>query len=127
MEEICRTWGYLQYRDSEDLMAEAFSLQTDDTKVAIMHALARLRSGKNLNIFIYSYQNSNNPHVRFEALRCLYNYGREGKMALKELEKKADEKEKMFFAFFHNPITLDKIPLDELQIYHQTIETSFIS
>ena len=127
VEEICRTWGYLQYRDSEDLMAEAFSLQTDDTKVAIMHALARLRSGKNMNIFVYSYQNSNNPHVRFEALRCLYNYGREGKMALRELEKKADEKEKMFFAFFHNPITLDKIPLDELQIYHQTIETSFIA
>lgn len=125
LEEICRTWGYLQYKDSESTMADAFSLQTDDTKVAIMHALARLRSGKYMNMFTYSYENSTNPHVRFEALRCLYNYGREGRLKLKELEKQAKEKDKKFFDFFHNPITLQKIPLDELQIYHQTIETSY--
>lgn len=125
VEEICRTWGYLQYKDSEDAMSEAFTLQGDDTKVAIMHAIARLRSGRNMKLFTYSYENSSNPHVRFEALRCLYNYGREGRQKLKELELKADEKDKKFFAFFHNPITLSKIPLDELQIYHQTIETSF--
>ncbi|MCR4765092.1 MAG: hypothetical protein K5856_02825 [Bacteroidaceae bacterium] len=125
VEEICRTWGYLQYKESEDIMANAYSLQSDDTKVAIMHAIARLRSGKMSKAFVYSYENSRNPHVRFEALRCLYNYGREGRMELKELEKRANEKDKRFFAFFHNPITLQKIPLDELQIYHQTIETSF--
>ena len=106
-------------------MSEAFTLQSDDTKVAIMHAIARLRSGKNMKLFTYSYENSSNPHVRFEALRCLYNYGREGRQKLKELELNAEEKDKKFFAFFHNPITLSKIPLDELQIYHQTIETSF--
>lgn len=126
VEEICRTWGYLQYKDSENAMAEAFSLQGDDTKVAIMHAIARLRSGKNMKMFTYSYENSSNPHVRFEALRCLYNYGSEGRQKLKELEQNAEEKDKKFFAFFHNPITLQKIPLDELQIYHQTIETSFL-
>lgn len=126
VEEICRTWGYLQYKDSEDAMSEAFTIQGDDTKVAIMHAIARLRSGRNMKLFTYSYENSSNPHVRFEALRCLYNYGREGRQKLKELELKADEKDKKFFAFFHNPITLQKIPLDELQIYHQTIETSYL-
>jgi hypothetical protein len=47
-------------------------------------------------------------------------------MKLRELERNASEKDKKYFAFFHNPITLQKIPLDELQIYHQTIETSFV-
>ena len=127
IEEICRTWGYLRYIESEDIMTEAFSLQTDDTKVAIMHAIARLKTGKQLNMFTYAYASSPNPHVRFEALRCLYNYGREGKSKLFQLEKEADENEKRFFAFFHNPITMQRIPLDEVQIYHQSVETYYSS
>lgn len=126
IEEICRTWGYLQYKDSENVLSEAFPLQTDDTKVAIMHAIARFYTGKHLDMFTYAYESSSNPHLRFEALRCLYNYGSKGKMKLRELERNASEKDKKYFAFFHNPITLQKIPLDELQIYHQTIETSFV-
>ena len=127
IEEICRTWGYLRYVYSEETMTDAFSLQTDDTKVAIMHAIARLNTGKQLKMFTYAYSSSANPHVRFEALRCLYNYGREGKAKLFELEKEANEQEKRFFAFFHNPITMRRIPLDEVQIYHQSVETYYSS
>jgi len=125
IEEICRTWGYLQYADSEQAMSEAFPLQNDDTKVAIMHAVARLKSGKKLESFVYAFQNSANPHVRFEALRCLYNYGIEGRNRFYELEEAAEEKDKKYFDFFNNPITLEKIPLDKVQIYHQSVETFY--
>lgn len=125
IEEICRTWGYLRYIESEEAMTDAFALQTDDTKVAIMHAIARLNTGRRLNMFTYAYSSSHNPHVRFEALRCLYNYGKEGKAKLFELEKEANDQDKRFFAFFRNPITMRKIPLDEVQIYHQSVETYY--
>ena len=125
VEEICRTWGYLRYIDSEDIMVESFPLQPDDTKVAILHAIARINSGRRIDLFTYAYETSLNPHVRFEALRCLYNYGVQGRAKLKDLENNATPVDKKFFDFFHNAITLQNIPLDEVQIYHQTIETYY--
>jgi len=91
----------------------------------ILHAVARINSGKRIDLFTYAYETSLNPHVRFEALRCLYNYGVQGRTKLKDLENNATPVDKKFFDFFHNAITLQNIPLDEVQIYHQTIETYY--
>ena len=122
IEEISRTWGYLHYTDSEQLMTDALLMQPDDTKVAIMHALTRLNTGKSLDTLAESFFIHTNPHVRFEALRCLYNYGPEGKKRFDEIEAQAAEVDKKYFVFFHNPITLEKIRLDKEQAYHPSVE-----
>lgn len=125
IEEISRTWGYLHYVDCEDLLIDALMTQPDDTKVAIMHAMTRLATGKSLDAMLEGYRVTTNPHVRYEALRCIYNYGREGRSLFYQLENEATEADKKYFAFFNNPITLEKIRLDKEQAYHPSVETVF--
>lgn len=125
IEEISRTWGYLHYTDSEDLLVDALLTQPDDTKVAIMHALTRFATGNALGALLEGFQNTTNPHVRFEALRCMYNYGEKGRTLFNELEKNAKETDKKFFDFFNNPITLERIRLDKEQAYHPSVETVY--
>lgn len=111
IQEICRTWGYLNYYQGEELMQDIILTQPDDTKVAIMHSLTRLKTGKSLNILVDGYRNSGDQHVRYEALRCLFNYGQVGYLKFKELEKQASESEKHIFDFFNNPITREETRL----------------
>jgi hypothetical protein len=92
-----------------------------------MHALTRFATGKSLSALLEGYYNTTNPHVRFEALRCIYNYGEEGRAKFYELEKDALETDLKFFEFFHNSITLEKISLDEEQAYHPSVETVYNS
>lgn len=125
IEEISRTWGYLHYTEGERLLIDALLTQPDDTKVAIMHALTRFATGKALDALLEGFQNTTNPHVRFEALRCMYNYGRKGRALFRKLEKEAKESDKKYFDFFNNPITLDKIGLDKEQAYHPSVETIY--
>ena len=103
-------------------MTDALLMQPDDTKVAIMHALTRLATGKSLETLAESFYIHTNPHVRYEALRCLYNYGPEGRKRFEEIESQAAEVDKKYFVFFHNPITLEKIRLDKEQAYHPSVE-----
>lgn len=125
IEEISRTWGYLHYVESEDMLIEALLTQPDDTKVAIMHAMTRLGTGRSIDALLDGFKNTTNPHVRYEALRCIYNYGPQGRALFEELEQKASEEDLKFFTFFHNPITLEKIRLDKEQAYHPSVETVF--
>ena len=126
-QEICRTWGYLKYYPGEELMKEIILTQPDDTKVAIMHALARLKTGKSLNVIIDGYRNSGDQHVRYEALRCLYNYGREGYLKFKELEKLAPEEDKKLFEYFNNPITREDTKLNKEDVYEAVGEENLYS
>ena len=125
IEEISRTWGYLRYIESEELLKKALLTQPDDTKVAIMHALTRLATGNSLDALLDGFKNTTNPHVRYEALRCIYNYGPEGRALFQELEKNSTDTDKKYFDFFNNPITLEKIRLDKEQAYHPSVETVF--
>ena len=125
IEEISRTWGYLHFTEAEQLLVDTMLTQPDDTKVAIMHAVTRLASGKSLGLLLDGYENTTNPHVRFEALRCMWSYGEEGRALLDRLEREATGPDKKFFTFFHNPITLNKIPLDKEQAYHPSVETVY--
>ena len=124
-EEISRTWGYLHYVESEDLLIDALLTEPDDTKVAIMHALTRLDTGRSLDALLDGFKNTTNPHVRFEALRCIYNYGDAGRALFYELERNCSEADQKYFTFFNNPITLEKIRLDKEQAYHPSVETVF--
>lgn len=125
IEEISRTWGYLHFVDGEDLLIETLLTQPDDTKVAIMHALTRFGTGKGIGALLDGFRNTANPHVRFEALRCLYNYGEEGRTLFHRLEQEATEEDRRFFEFYKNPITLAKIRLDREQAYHPSVETIY--
>ena len=125
IEEISRTWGYLHYTDGEELLKDALLTQPDDTKVAIMHALTRFATGNAIDSLLEGYHNTTNPHVRFEALRCMYNYGEMGRAKFYELEANAHERDRKFFEFFKNPITLDRIRLDKEQAYHPSVETVY--
>ena len=126
IEEISRTWGYLNYVESEKMLVDSLIMQPDDTKVAIMHAVTRMATGKSLNILVDEYKEATNPHVRFEALRCLYNYGTEGLVRFRELEANKTQEEEKYFSFFNNPITLEMIRLDEEQVYRPSVETIYI-
>ena len=126
IEEISRTWGYLDYKASEKMLTDSLVMQPDDTKVAIMHAITRMATGKSLEVLVEEFKDATNPHVRFEALRCLYNYGEEGRARFYELEKQKSERDEKFFSFFNNPITLAKIRLDKEQAYHPSVETVYI-
>lgn len=118
IEEIARTWGYLGYTQGEELMSEMLLTQPDDSKVSIMHALTRLNTGKSLGSLVDGYRNSGSPHVKFEALRCIYLYGDEGRKKFEELKAGATEREAYFFDFFNNELTLKEIPLEKTARYH---------
>lgn len=123
IEEISRTWGYLNYVEGEQTLIDSMLTQPDDTKVAIMHALTRFGTGRGLDTMVDSFRHSHNPHVRYEALRCLYNYGTAGREMFNKLESEAREADQKYFEFFHNPITLGKVRLDKEQAYHPSVET----
>ena len=123
IEEISRTWGYLHYVDGEKLLVDSLLVQPDDTKVAILHAITRMATGRSLDVLLDGYRNTTNPHVRFEALRCMYNYGDEGRRLFDRVERQASGRDRKFFDFFHNSITLYRIPLDKEQAYHPSVET----
>lgn len=119
MEEIARTWGYLHYEEGEELLSETLTTQNDDVKVTFMHALARMATGKSVDALVDGYRESGNFHVRFEALRCLYNYGEVGQAKFEELRRTASENDKPLFAFFRNEITLEQIELAQDDLYEQ--------
>ena len=48
-----------------------------------------------------------------------------GRAMFYKLEKEATEADRKYFAFFNNPITLEKIRLDKEQAYHPSVETVF--
>lgn len=125
--EICRTWGYLGYLPSEEMMNDIILTQPEDTKVAIMHALTRLHTGKSLQTLVDGYRNSGDQHVRYEALRCLYNYGPAGYAKFKELELTASSEDKRIFEFFNNPLTRDKTKLKTHDKYESVGEENLFS
>lgn len=125
--EICRTWGYLGYTEGEQLLQDVILTQSDDTKVAIMHALTRMGTGKSLEVLSDGYLNNGDPHVRFEALRCLYAYGPEGRRKFRELEANAPERDRMLFDFFEHPLTKKDVVLNDENGYESQFGTNVFS
>ena len=126
-QEICRTWGYLKYLPSEDMMWDIILTQPEDTRVTILHALARLKTGRSRDVFVAAYRDSGDQHVRYEALRCLYNYGAAGYAKFKELEMTAPEIDKNIFEFFTNPLTRERTKLNKDDIYESIGEENLYS
>lgn len=111
--EIANTWGFLNYKDGEHLLIEALPTQSDKTKIALMQALARLKTGQALNVLAEGFTNTVNPELRLEALRCLYNYGEEGRKRFIQLENRQTVKDKAYFEFFHKEITQKYVRLED--------------
>ena len=118
--EIARSWGFLGYKAGEPLLMEALPTQSDDTKIVLMQALTRMNTGQALEILVEGFTKSTNPELRFEALRCLYNYGSQGKEKFGSLERK--EKDKNYFEFFENDFSKKFIPLEEEPVYKMPID-----
>lgn len=127
IEEISRTWGYLHYEEGEEMMRDLMMTQNDDTKVAIMHALTRIASGKSLEALITGYRHSGSQHVKYEALRCIYSYSEEGKAKFAELEASATPAESRLFEFFHNKYTFKEIELADTDTYDQLYGNNIFS
>lgn len=109
--EIATTWGFLDYKAGEPLLIEALPTQSDKTKIALMQALARLKTGHAIDVLAEGFTNTVNPELRLEALRCLYNYGEEGHKRFIQLEERRTEKDKAYFEFFHKDITQKQVHL----------------
>ena len=118
IEEIARTWGYLKYYDGENLMRDMLMTQPDTGKIAIMHALTRLNSGNSLSALLDVYVNTGAQYVKFEALRCIYAYGEEGRAKFHELQLNALPMDRKLFEFFTNDLTKRDIPLEKTAKYH---------
>lgn len=128
IQEICRTWGYLRYTESEELMQEILISQPDDTKITILHALARMNTGKSLNTLVDGFLNNGDENVKYEALRCLYAYGPAGQSKLRELSAKTtDPRIKRLFEFFSNPLTAGNISLVKTDAYEQVYGDNLFS
>ena len=110
--EIATTWGFLDYKAGEPLMIEALPTQSDQTKISLMQALARLRTGHAIDVLAGGFTNTVNPELRLEALRCLYNYGVEGRKLFDQMEENRKDKDKTYFEFFHKEITQKYITLE---------------
>lgn len=123
--EICTTWGHLGYTEGEHRMERMMTTQPWRTKVAILHAVTRMQTGRSLHLLREGYENTPDPHVRFEALRCLHNYGAEGANCLRELEHAATEDERHYFRFFHNPLTQARLAMPPAEDYRPTATTVF--
>lgn len=117
IEEIARTWGYLKYKEGEELMRDMMLTQPDNGKVAIMHALTRLNTGESLNALIDGYRYSGSQHVRFEALRCLYYYGDAGRAKFEEIRANHAAVDNNLFEFFENELTRRELPLEKTAKY----------
>lgn len=127
VKEIARTWGYLHYKDGEKLMADALFMQSEENKIVILHALTRMHTGKSLDTIINTYQNSISQKVRLEALRCLYNYGDEGKKQFALLEQQAEGNDQKLFEFFHNNITMKQLYFRESDNDQKLYENNMFS
>lgn len=120
IEEISRTWGFLRYTEGEEMMRDMMLTQPDDTKVTIMHALARINSGQSISAIEDSYLHSGSQRVRFEALRSLYNSGTLGRAKFEELRLRAsNDADKRLFEFFNNPLTAEDVKLPKTDLYEQ--------
>ena len=115
--EICRTWGYLGYKEAEPLMQEIILSQSDDVKISIFHAVTRLNTGKSLEMLTDGYRNNSDQLVKYEALKSLFNYGPAGKARFHELEKAAPEADRRLFEFFTNSITMDETKLNRTEVF----------
>lgn len=118
IEEIARTWGYLKYTDGEPLMRDMLMTQPDEGKVAIMHAITRIGSGESLHTLVDMYKNSGSQLVKYEALRCIYLYGEEGRAVFEEMRFNATPGDMKLFDFFTNELTKQNIPLEKTARYH---------
>lgn len=127
IQEICRTWGYLGYEPGEQMMKDIILTQPDETKIVILHALARLRTGKSLDQMVVIYRDSGAQEVKYEALRCMFNYGEAGYRKFKELELTANENDKRLFEFFTHPLTKEDTRLDKDDIYETIGEDSLLT
>ena len=125
--EICRTWGYLKYLPGEELMQDIVLSQADDVKIAIYHALTRLNTGKSLDILVDGYRNNSDQLVKYEALKCLYNYGEAGRARFIELERSAPEEDRHLFEFFNNPLTKDDTKLNKTEYFDMHGENNLYS
>ena len=115
--EIARTWGMLDYKQAASLISEAMPTQSDDTKIFLMEALARLRTVNAQELFADTFKKSGNTLLRLQALRCLYHI--EGGVGTKfrELETNQSKGDEVFFNYFHNKITKQFVPLAKNQRY----------
>lgn len=126
-QQICRTWGYLKYLPGEKMMQDIILTQPDDIKITIMHALTRMGTGESIDILEDGYKNSGDEHVRYEALRCLYNYGQGGRAKFYELQMNSPEEDRKLFEFFNNPLTVDKTELTKEYQYETHGEENLYS
>lgn len=125
--EICRTWGYLGYKEGEPLMQDILLSQADDVKIAIFHALTRLNTGNSLDLLVDGYRNNSDQLVKYEALKCLYNYGSAGRTKFMELERNATEEDRRLFEFFNNPITMGETMLNKNEFFDMHGEENLYS
>lgn len=116
-QEICRTWGYLHYTESEEMLHDVILSQSDEVKISIMHALTRMNTGKSLDVLTDGYKNNSDQLVKYEALRCLYSYGRAGRARFMELKAVAPEADKRLFEFFENEVTRNETMLNQDDLY----------
>lgn len=116
--EIACTWGYLKFTDGEELLREALLTRSDDVQVCFMQALTRMDTGRSVDALAGVFQSAVSSVISYEALRCLYNYGKEGRAKFGELKAAAaDTAKAVLFAPFEKASMAAFIAMDKTLDY----------
>lgn len=124
--EIACTWGYLKYTDGEPLLQEALLTRSDDVQVSFMQALTRMDTGRSVDALAAVFGSAASCVISYEALRCLYNYGRAGRRKFEELKAAAkDTAKEVLFAPFEKESMAAFIAMDKVLDYAPAEKTVY--
>ena len=72
--QIVRTWGELNYKESEDTMMKGFPFQSNRVKVAILNAVSSFLTGKASGFLTRAYKSAYDYDIKVESIRSLFVY-----------------------------------------------------
>ncbi|MBQ0073084.1 MAG: HEAT repeat domain-containing protein [Prevotella sp.] len=84
----------LQDRSAEDLLVQSYYHQPEDIRIEVLKALMAIGSGRQTEFFKKAYEISSSRETRETALRCLYNYGNDGRRLFEIMRHEANDEER---------------------------------
>lgn len=96
--------GIRKFKESEEQMKEVFFLQSEPIRRYILQSMLSIKSGDCVPFFIEAFEHTTSWYTKRTALRCLWLYGNQGRIAFNQLRAKAPKEEGILFEHVENPI-----------------------
>lgn len=99
----------LQDRRAEDLLVQSYYQQPEEIRIEVLKALLAIGSGKQTEFFKQAYESSSSRLTRETALRCLYNYGNDGRRLFEIMRQNATAEERMLIDQVDSFVLLEEL------------------